>query len=86
MDKVWRERACKEVAQCICDSSKHPYLLGNYITKEHILTIGQCREHEKYRKILRGDYEATKEDVKRMEDGMKPVKPFVSRRDFTFWK
>ena len=40
---------------------------------------------EKVRAISR-TYGPAKADVKAVEDGRKPVKPFVNRKDFKFWK
>ena len=47
--------------------------------------IRHLKREESFRRIER-TFQPAKVDVSRVEAGMKPNKPFVSRKDFLFWK
>ncbi len=83
MEEVERNRYCKKIAQAICyeDGDFIDYIEG----KEARNIVTQLRGKEKLRKISRS-FRRAREDVMLVDQGKKPLKPFVSDKDYGFWK
>ena len=89
-----RDKVCTRFSRMICETGYENKVKeireikkSNW-EKDHkwfFALLSGCRETERLRKIIR-TYEPAKKDLNRTQLGMKPVKPFVSRKDFVFWK
>ena len=81
-DEEARTKACDNFTKTICEENTPAKTEEN---KEILPLIELCKKQESIRKISR-NYEPLKEDIRRVEAGKEPHKPFVSDNDFNYWK